>query len=152
MTKQISTKDNVLAFINRTLEYSLIELVFLAYLLIHPHMFPDRPFYQPILWVGFALAAIWMILSLQPESGDDIKEGLREGWLYVTDFFTNAIIMILLAILVRNEGWQFWSMDLLVAGYNLRLTHFGVGYLLSRDKLSGDKTNKDSQPGGDRSD
>lgn len=152
MTKEITRKDKILAFINRTLEYNIAELVFISYLLIHPHMFIDQPFYAPVMWVAFAMAAIWVLLLLRPDAGGDIKEGLREGWLYVTDFFTNAIIMILIAILVRNEGWQFWSLYLLIAGVNLRMTHFGVYYLLAVDKLREDQTDKTKQSGSDSTD
>ena len=143
MDTGITKIDMFLAVVQRALIYNIVEVLFIAGLVIG---YSNGGVIYPVaLWIGFGFAALWTLLASLKEAQVYAKQMVHDRELYITDTLTGAFLLTVLAILTRSESWYFPVMFLLAAGQHLRYTCMSMNWLLAekREKRERDERKND---------
>ena len=143
MGKDITKVDIFLAVVQRALTYNIVEVLFLAGLVIGYSN--GGVIYPVVLWIGFGFAALWTLLASLNEAQVYAKQMVHDRELYLSDTLTGAFLLVVLAIMTRSELWYFPAMFLLAAGQHLRYTYLSMNWLLAerREKRERDERKND---------
>jgi len=82
-----------------------------------------------ILWVGFAMCVLWVIMTATHDAEYHAKEMVKSHMIEPMDTGLAVVLLCTLAFLVRHEDWRFPVLFVVAALQNLRYT-----YLIARFK------------------
>ena len=99
------------------LQYSIFECVFLLLILFDLR---DGDITMWLLLPAAMLAVMWMVATNTADAFEEAKEMVLHRELFMSDFIISAIVLTLIAYVVRHEEWYYSTLFVLAAVQNLR--------------------------------
>ena len=138
--RELTTRELIVGVVQRMLTYNLVE-VSLAIALSITYYF-GAEVWPLVLWSGFLLSASHIISTSMNYAQEFAKELVLGRELFLLDFFSGAVILCVLAWIVRHEDWQFSVMFLLAAAQHFRYTCLSLKWLIDQKEANGHPNDK----------
>lgn len=124
------------------LQYAIFECGFLILLLFDAR---DGVLSDWLLIPGVMLATIWMIATHSAEAIEEAREMVLHRELFMSDFIISAIVLILIAIVVRGEHVAYPIVFGLAAVQNLRYSTLARRWIM---ESIGEQRDREHRSGG----
>ena len=132
--RELTTRELIFGVLQSMLTYNLIEVVLAIALSITYYC--GVGVWPLVLWSGFILSASYVISTSLNYAQEFAKEQVLGRDIFITDFFSGAVILCVLAWIVRHEDWQFSVMFLLAAAQHFRYTCLSLKWLLDEKEAN----------------
>ena len=138
MSKDIPKKDMFFYALVNGLAYNFVELLILGVYIVGAS---QGHIWEPALYSGFTLAAVWTLAMSMKYAEHDARTLVLSREVFLTDFILAIILTGAIAFVLRGESWYFWAIFLTAAIQNGRYLMLAIGWLNDERKLKGEETN-----------
>lgn len=120
MSQMMNKFNHIMLYIREGLSYAFFESIFFVLLLWDSF---DGQLNEWFVTIIVILAGLWVIASLSDDYHEEAMHMVSNEELFPSDYLVSAVVLLLIAFLLRVGNWWEWGVFLVAAGQNLRYSY-----------------------------